>query len=132
MVSTNFNHGKRAFWLFCLISACLWLIPFFIRIFFIDFGDIEPLTKTAGPQEPNVIYQIIQQLDEGNTFYAFSLVFWNNLKVCIINIVGGAMLGIMTIISLLQNGFFTADVMSNVYHTGMSVSEILKHTLPIV
>lgn len=126
------KQGKRAFWFFFLLSACLWLIPFFVRVYFIDLGGIESLPKEEGlqPHTPNAVTQITQQLNEGNKFYAFSLMFWNNIKVCIINIVGGAMLGIITTISLLQNGFFTADVMSNVYHNGMAVKDIIKHTLP--
>lgn len=125
--------SRRIFWLFCVLSACLWLIPFFFRIFYVDFVDpkdfgISP--KTTQSQAPNVISQVICQLDEGHKFSAFGLIFWNNLKVCILNIAGGAMLSIMTIINLLKNGLFTGNILSSVYHNGMDISVILKHTLP--
>ena len=124
------KQEKRTFWLFFLLSACLWLIPFLMRIFVIDFGNIEPLPKITETQAPSAISKITQEFVEGNKLSAFGLMFWNNIKVCIINVVGGAMLGIITTISLLQNGFFTGDVMSNVYNSGMPVNEIIKHTLP--
>jgi uncharacterized membrane protein SpoIIM required for sporulation len=130
MTTKNFSHDKRAFWIFCLLSACFWLAPFLIRIFLVDFENSVSLPETTEPQENNVIYQIKQYLDEGKKIYAFGLIFWNNLQVCVLNMGGGAMLGMITIVSLLQNGFFTADMMSNVYHSNISVSEILQHTLP--
>ncbi|MBD3377820.1 hypothetical protein GF406_22515 [candidate division KSB1 bacterium] len=130
MISQNFSHSKRVFWIFCLLSACFWLAPFCIRIFLVDFENSVPLPETTEPQGNNILFQIKQYLDAGKKFDAFGLIFWNNLQVCVLNMVGGAMLGIITMISLLQNGFFTADVMSNVYYSNISVNEIVQHTLP--
>ena len=126
----TFQKAKRVFWFFIFFSAFLWLIPFLIRIFFIDFDIIEPIPKIVVIQKTTVVSQISQQLVEGNKFYAFGLVFWNNLKVCIISIVGAAMFGIATVYNLVQNGFYTGDVMINIYESGLPINEILKHTLP--
>jgi uncharacterized membrane protein SpoIIM required for sporulation len=111
----------------------LWIIPFIIRIFLIDFGTFESVQlpeKIEQSEVQNVAKEIVQKLEAGNRFSAFSLMFWNNFKVCIIHMVGGVMLGIVTAVSLLQNGFFTADIMTNIYYSGMPVSAIMKHTLP--
>lgn len=129
MITKTFSHGKRAFWLFCLLSVNLWLIAFLIRILFVDNEYFIP-PETSELQVFDNFFKVAQQLDEGNKFNAFSSIFWNNLKICLFNIAGGAMFGIATIISLLQNGFFTADVFCILYNNGISVNEILKHTLP--
>lgn len=133
MKKDTYKRNKTTFFFCFFLSALLWIIPFLIRIFLIDFSDNEPTLLpqvVEDSQDSNVINEIIHQLDAGNQFSAFSLVFWNNLKVCIINMAGGALLGILTIVSLLQNGFFTADVLTNIHSNGMPVSIILKYTLP--
>lgn len=133
MRNDDFLKSKRAFWLFCLLSAALWIIPFFIRIFLIDCDDIGlvPQPKeTVQSEVHNIVTEIVRKIETGNRFSAFGVMFWNNFKVCIINMIGGVMLGIVTVFSLLQNGFFTADAMINVYNSGMPINTIIKHTLP--
>lgn len=130
MASKNFNHGKRTFWSFFLLSVCLWLISFSIPIFFVDSGDIGTLSLIIEPKEPKAILEITQFLNDGNKFSAFGLIFWNNLKVCIINILGGMFLGIGTFFSLLFNGFYTGSVFAIIHRQGMPWKEIIEYTAP--
>jgi uncharacterized membrane protein SpoIIM required for sporulation len=60
----------------------------------------------------------------------FLLIFKNNLKGCLVNIFGGIMLGLGTLMNLIYNGFFSADVFKSSFDAGLSLSEILKVTLP--
>jgi hypothetical protein len=62
MSNDDFLKSKRAFWLFCLLSAALWIIPFFIRIFLIDCDDIGlvPQPKeTVQSEVHNIVTEIV-------------------------------------------------------------------------
>jgi len=77
-----------------------------------------------------LIDDIIQLLNEGNRKDAFVLIFINNIKGCLLNIVGGVVLGLGTFFNLVFNGFGSADMFVASYEAGLSINEILKATLP--
>jgi uncharacterized membrane protein SpoIIM required for sporulation len=113
-----------------LISASFlcWLLPFLFRIFFIEMREIT--VDQIGNQSENSIIKIMQSLTDGDRYSAFVIIFKNNLTGCILNIVGGVMLGIGTLFNLLFNGFFSADVFISSYHSGLNITSIMKVTLP--
>lgn len=129
MTLKNIKNAK-CFWIFFLISSCIWITSLLIRLFCISSQDLQPLLELSKAHQDPTINKLIHLLNNGNKFSAFIFVFWNNLKVCIFCIAGGVTLNILTIVTLAQNGFFTADIIMNSYENGISVNELLKHTLP--
>ena len=114
---------------FYIISFIFWLLPFITRIFFIEIN-LEQYDSDLNNTSSDTMNNIISSLSEGNKQNAFILIFFNNLKGCVINIVGGVLLGFGTIINLMINGFYSADIFINSYNVGMSIKSILKVTLP--
>jgi len=117
---------------FIAIAFFCWLLPFILRIFFIEIPEI-PVSESKIQDintTKNVGEQVIQTLTQHNHKDAFTLIFKNNLKGCIINILGGVTLGLGTLINMLLNGFFSADMFANSYKIGLSIPTILKVTLP--
>jgi uncharacterized membrane protein SpoIIM required for sporulation len=86
--------------------------------------------ENSAIKENTVVTKIIKSLDRGDNRSAFLLIFTNNLKGCLLNIFGGVMLGLGTVINLLYNGFFSADMFKSSYDAGLSLSKILNVTLP--
>jgi uncharacterized membrane protein SpoIIM required for sporulation len=116
---------------FFAISFLCWLFPFVLRILFVNIPEIGTgQTKFQNPDNQNIVNDIIQSLDTNDNGKTFSLIFSNNIKGCIINIVGGVLLGLGTFINLLFNGFFSADIFVSSYKAGISTESILKVTLP--
>ncbi len=111
-----------------IISIFIWSIPFFVRILFMDSVLISQ-TKPSEKISSDIVSIITEKLNNGNKWSAFYLIFSNNLKVCIINILGGILLGIGTLISLFINGFYTADILSNIHNNGNSWSTIFDNTI---
>jgi uncharacterized membrane protein SpoIIM required for sporulation len=110
------------------MSFICWLLPFALRIFTFEVPEVK--IKQVENHNATIINQITQYVSENDNKTAFSLIFKNNLKGCILNIVGGVMLGIGTLVNLLFNGFFSADVFVSSYHSGLNITSILKVTLP--
>jgi len=69
-------------------------------------------------------------MSEDDKQKVFVLIGMNNLKGCILNITGGVMLGLGTLLNLVYNGFFSADMFANSYKAGLSIETIFKITLP--
>lgn len=118
---------KRTFRFFLFYSFLFWGVPFTLRLFFIDVNNVDNQTTASGL---DVVAEITHHFLNNDKWSVFCLIFINNLKVCVVNIVGGVMLGIPTIINLLLNGFSAADVFVNIHSNGIGVTQILKHTLP--
>jgi len=115
--------------LFCFaISFLIWVTPFLIRILFMD-SIIVSHSKPNQKMSSDIVSVIAEHLNNNNKWSAFYLIFTNNLKVCITNILGGVLLGVGTLINLFINGFYTADVLSNIHSNGTSWSVILEHTI---
>jgi uncharacterized membrane protein SpoIIM required for sporulation len=114
--------------IFCVLFAIsLWLLPFLIRILFVEtpvhINTIEEPKKT-------VVTKIVDAVGSNDHKAAFLLIFKNNIRGCVINIAGGMLLGLATLFNLVINGFATADVFVSSYQTGFSIENILKTTLP--
>lgn len=123
----NFLTTKRMFWIFLLVSFLLWLIPFIIRLFFIDFVEIK---KPSSVNSFDIVGEITAHALKNDSWTVFCLIFINNLKVTVINIIGGMLLGLGTVSNLIINGFLAADTFAAIHKNGMPIGEILKHTLP--
>jgi uncharacterized membrane protein SpoIIM required for sporulation len=124
---------KNQSWIFCIVSFACWLLPFAIRIFFVEIPEItleQLYQQTKTKVQHNVIQETTQLLSARDRHGAFMLIFKNNMKGCILNIVGGALLGLGTLFNLMFNGFFSADMFTSSYEAGLSISAILKVTLP--
>ena len=105
----------------------LWIITFVLR-FFIDDNSIN--NNFSEQNIPSVILEISESLSINNKKKFFFILLLNNLKVCLYNIVGGVMLGLGTLVTLLINGFIVADTFIGIYKSGMPITDILNHTLP--
>ncbi len=119
---------KPNFFIFFLISAFLWSLTFICRLIFIDDLHVSPGSYTE--MTPDIFFNLSNAYNQGDKWEVFLLIFGNNLKSCIFNILGGVLLGLGTLINLLMNGFITADMFYNTFINGMSVSQIIQHTLP--
>lgn len=123
------NNTIRLLLFCCLFSFLFWVTPFLIRILFMDTIIVTNSTHNQGANL-SVVSEITEHLNNHDKWSAFHLIFINNLKVCIINIFGGVLFGIGTFVNLFMNGFYTADVFSNIHANGTSWNTILAHTFP--
>lgn len=113
-----------------MAALLCWLFPFIYRIFFIESPILENnqlVERTSDLQ--NTVDNVIQALSN-NKEKAFALIFLNNLKGCLLNIAGGAFLGLGTTINLMINGFYTADIFATSYNSGMTLQKMVSVTLP--
>ena len=125
------NKKNRIFFVYFIISILLWFLPFIVRILFIDTTNSSVIPELNQQHTAiDIASEIKDYLLNNDKLSAFCLVFFNNLKVCFINIFGGFLLGLGTISNLVINGFYTADVFATLYENGMSINKILMHTLP--
>ena len=119
----------KAIFVCFLFSFFCWVIPFIVRLFFIDVPEIEAQYISQLPKNEKSD-EIIQHLLNENNQEAFVEIFKNNIKGCILNIVGGITLGLGTLINVLYNGFFIAGVFVSISKSGVSLANIIKVTLP--
>jgi uncharacterized membrane protein SpoIIM required for sporulation len=123
---------KNKTWILCcIVSFACWLLPFAIRVFFVEVSEVpsEQLERLPKVQH-DAMQETLQLLSTGDKHGAFLAIFKNNLKGCIINIAGGALFGVGTLFNLMFNGFFAADMFVSYYKIGMSMSVMLRVTLP--
>ncbi len=115
-----------------LIAFIIWAIPFFIRLSIKIKIQVAESQKTSikNTSKNGVVSSLFKAYSTDNRNKAFQLIFFNNLKVLIPNIVGGVLLGLATLVSLLLNGFYAADVFSAVHASGMSWKDIITYTAP--
>jgi uncharacterized membrane protein SpoIIM required for sporulation len=123
---------KRKDWIFFIVSICCWLLPFTLRVFFVEMPEIttKQLEQLPAERQQGAAQEVIRMLSAGNKYDAFLAIFKNNLKGCIINIAGGVLLGLGTLFNLIFNGFFSADIFASSYKSGLSIESILNATLP--
>ena len=115
---------------FFIAALLCWLFPFIYRIFFIESPIIENHQLAGHASDlQNTVGNIMQALSD-NREEAFALIFANNLKGCLLNIAGGAFLGLGTVVNLMINGFYSADVFATSYNSGLTLQKILSVTLP--
>jgi stage II sporulation protein M len=110
-----------------LLSFALWALTFIIRLSI----HIEPVANgNLQGNQSKVVERIIKSVDNGDNSTTFELIFTNNIKGCLINVLGGVLLSVATVINLLINGFAAADVFRTAYDSGVPLVLILKTTLP--
>lgn len=119
--------NKKTFAFFILISFLIWLIPFITRLLIVLNVDA---VQQESHSSSGVVSDIFEAYAHNNRYDALVMIFFNNLKVAFINIAGGVFLGLGTGLNLIVNGFYTANVISNVHQAGMPVGDILKYILP--
>lgn len=73
--------------IFFFIAVALWLIPFMLRVFVIDFS----VSAETLNSDECIESKISQAINDNNEIKAFILLVTNNLKGCVINILGGAL-----------------------------------------
>ncbi len=113
----------------CVVSAFfIWFIPFVLRMSIDDSKHETKIDKTNN--STNVLTDVFKAHSAGNHSKVFVLILSNNLKVAMINILGGVLIGIGTLGSLAHNGFFAADMFCSVHKRGMSWSRIIEYTAP--
>lgn len=114
-----------------LLAFALWFLPFMLRILVVEIPQIDTDKLQQLPQTENkALQETIQHLSDGDKEAAFISIFTNNLKGCMLNILGGVLLGLGTLVSLVFNGFVFADVYASFYEAGMTIPLMLKVTLP--
>ena len=113
------------------LSFTLWTIPFMLRVFWVEMPNIEAekvqLLHDLGDNE---LKETLELISEGDKQGAFINIFTNNIKGCILNILGGVLLGLGPLVSLTLNGFVFADVCVSSYNSGITVPAMLNVTLP--
>lgn len=113
---------------FILAATFFWFLPFVFRLVFINDLNVYEINHTE--LTTNLFEKLSDIYEKGDKYELFFEIFFNNLKSCVFNIVGGVMFGLGTLINLLMNGFVTADMLHNSYQKGLPVTLIIKHTLP--
>ncbi|MCF0191188.1 MAG: stage II sporulation protein M [Marinilabiliaceae bacterium] len=112
--------------IFFFLSFALWTLSFIIRL----SVHIEPVVNDNGGRTNKVVENIIEAADNNDDVRTFELIFINNIKGCAINVLGGVLLSVATIVNLLINGLAAADVFRSTCDAGFSLSTMLKATLP--
>lgn len=118
---------------FIRIAFLLWFIPFFIRFFLnLSFQEINTSSfqKFEVMENSCVESRLMDLIREGDRKGCFLIIFTNNIKGCLLNIAGGSFIGVVTIVNLAINGFYSADIIKNSFDNGMLVTQILKVTFP--
>ena len=114
-----------------IIAIIIWLIPFIIRASLPNVNNkVNSSISEKAKISDNVVNEIFGAYSQNNRKEVFKLIFLNNIKVAIINIVGGLFLGLGTFVNLAQNGFYAADVFCSIHKNGMSWSKIIEYTAP--
>lgn len=114
-----------------ILAFLFWFLPFVVRLCIIDIQPVDAflfnnlLEGVNMPGENTVLL-----LSEGNNKGAFWNILATNLKGCLLNVLGGTLLGLGTIINLAYNGFVMADMIVFSHNSGMSWNMILKLNLP--
>ncbi|WP_297828601.1 stage II sporulation protein M [uncultured Methanobrevibacter sp.] len=110
-----------------LLSFALWTVPFLLRLSVY----IEPVANDKiGTNTNSVVERVVKSIDNSDNTTTFSLIFENNIKGCFLNVFGGVLLSVGTVVNLMFNGFAAADVFRSSYDAGFPLTSILKTTLP--
>jgi len=103
-----------------------------LRIFFVEMPQaiVMPTANQKRTSYVSAGQQTLNYLADGDKYSAFITIFMNNIKGCIINIAGGAFMGLGTLLNLAYNGFFSADMFAFSHKHGLDLATIVKVTLP--
>ena len=114
-----------------LISTFIWVLLFSTRLI-VAYRNHE-LEKT--PKTATITWAQLRSNNGGvNNKKGLNIVFAkilkNNVKVCLINIAGGSIFGVCTVVNLAANGYNLADVVIYALKQGMSQSMIISLLAP--
>jgi len=122
---------KNFFLIFLIVSILCWLLPFILRVYFFNISVANSdYLKTITLNKADVVDEILKLISIHDRWNTFILIFKNNIKGCLFNIIGGFLLGLGTFFNLIINGFYTADVFVFSYNSGVTIQTIIKITLP--
>lgn len=129
MENNQFKGFRKSYLFFLILSFSLWTLSFLFRIYLFDsqttgnYAELEAVKKVA--------YQnLSENIRNQDSYKVFWFICRNNLEVCIINIAGGVLFGLLTFVNLIKNGFLISDIFCAAYSNGIPIQVILKHTLP--
>ena len=124
------EHRFEAVMIEKVIAAFLfWLLPAIVRLCAIDISEIA-ISHTTTFEINSPANKTLYFLYNKDKHSAFITILKNNMQGCILNVLGGGLLGIGTLFNLLLNGFCFADVCCRTYKLGMSITDIFALTLP--
>ncbi|MCF0191108.1 MAG: stage II sporulation protein M [Marinilabiliaceae bacterium] len=116
------------------LSFVVWLIFFLLRLTIdIDYSVDNSCQTDEDMESSSVIANeqvIFEAISNGDDYSVFVMIFMNNIKGCIINILGGFLFSVGTFLNLAFNGFMMADTFRLAYDVGMDTEKILMTTLP--
>lgn len=116
-----------------VLSFCFWFIPFCLRIAlpsaYFDTNNAE-LERSGLVGHTTSFETLVQEIDSNNRKQVFIAIAKNNLKGCLINIAGGCILGISTVVNICFNGYFTGASIRFSWEQGLSVGRIIQLTFP--
>ena len=114
------NKESKTFIICFAIAFIIWTMPFVLRITSnYEYHQVQKNNKTeCVDNSKGVVTNIFKAYSSGDRKEVFKLIFFNNIKVTIINILGGIFLGLGTFVNLAQNGFYSADVFCSVHYIG--------------
>jgi uncharacterized membrane protein SpoIIM required for sporulation len=111
-----------------ILSISAWLVPFILTLILVK--DLNKSNNNQVFRESELDETLLSAYKAKNRLDIFRLIFSNNLRVASINVVGGIFLGIVTLLNLIQNGFYAGCVFSSLHNNGMSWKNIIIHTAP--
>ena len=114
---------------FFIAAFLFWLLPAIVRLCAIDISEIA-ISHTTTFEINSPANKTLYFLYNKDKHSAFITILKNNMQGCILNVLGGGLLGIGTLFNLLLNGFCFADVCCRTYKLGMSITDIFALTLP--
>ncbi len=122
---------RSPFVCFLVLASLFWLLPFVARLCIMDIQPVDAFSFNSLFEGINMPGEnTVLLLSEGNNKEAFENILTTNLKGCLLNVLGGTLLGLGTIINLAYNGFIMADMIVFSHNSGMSWNMILKLNLP--
>ena len=105
---------------FFIAAFLFWLLPAIVRLCVIDISEIA-ISHTTTFEINSPTNKTLYFLYNKDKHSAFITILKNNMQGCILNVLGGGLLGIGTLFNLLLNGFCFADVCCRTYKLGMSI-----------
>ena len=115
------------------LSIIIWLIPFLFRLMTPShyyYVDTQALEKAGMTKQLSTMDSLLHYVDNNEREQVFLTIAKNNLKGCFINIAGGCMMGVVSVVNLSFNGFFSAGLIKQTYQQGIPFRRICELTIP--
>lgn len=121
---------RRILCLFFCLSVIIWVLSFLLRVHFMDelpeYVGFHPDTTLAVLIPEDIVGLVF----EDSNWRVFVLIWKNNIVSCLINILGGTILGTGTIGNIAMNGFYSADMVIMGLRSGIDKGTALRLILP--